>query len=301
MSTTTPSRHRPPAPAWMAARARALTAAGWGMAVFPLSRTKLPAIATAHPDDLMHCTGDCGNLGHGVYDASTDPEQVRALFAAAPWAAGFGIACGRPPHHLIGIDLDRKNGLDGPAALHALAAAHGQTVPDTVTVLTPSGGLHLWLTAPPGLHAGNSASRLAPGIDVRDSGGYLVGPGSITRRGRYVFAPGSHPDRITAAPAWLLTVLTTLAAAPTRTSPNNVRPQDSGRLDGLVRVILDCGPNDLNNRLFWASCRAFENAHINPEDAAEALLQAAVSRGHPERPARRTIASAHRTVKGTQP
>jgi hypothetical protein len=287
----------------MAARARALTAATWGMAVFPLSRTKLPAIPAAHPDDLVHCTGDCGRPGHGVHDASTDSARIRDLFAAAPWAAGYGIACGRAPHHLIGIDLDRKNGLDGAAALADLAAKHGHPVPDTATVLTPSGGLHLWLIAPRGLRAGNSVSRLAPGIDVRASGGYLVGPGSITGRGRYVFAPGSRADRIAAAPAWLLTLLTTPATphAPARTSPANTRPEGAGRLAGLVRVVLDCGPNDLNNRLFWASCRAFEHDHIDPEAATVALLQAAVSRGHPELPARRTIASAHRTVRGAHP
>ncbi|MGJ6963422.1 bifunctional DNA primase/polymerase [Streptosporangium sp. G11] len=300
MPAHTMSRHRPPAPAWMAARARALTAATWGMAVFPLSRTKLPAIAAAHPSDTVRCTGSCGNLGHGVHDASTDPGRIREMFAAAPWAAGYGIACGRAPHHLIGIDLDRKNGLDGPAALNALAGEQGHTVPDTATVLTPSGGLHRWMTAPPGLRVGNSVSKLAPGIDIRDSGGYLVGPGSITRRGRYVFAPGSQPDRIAAAPAWLLTLLTT-PHAPALISPANTRPGGAGRLEGLVRVVLDCGDDDLNNRLFWASCRAFESAHIDPEAATAALLQAAVSRGHPEVPARRTIASAHRTVKGVRP
>ncbi|MFD0330458.1 bifunctional DNA primase/polymerase [Streptacidiphilus monticola] len=60
----------------------------------PLARSKFPAIASAHPDDNP-CTGQCGQVGHGVYDASTDPERVRELFAAAPWAAGYGIACGR--------------------------------------------------------------------------------------------------------------------------------------------------------------------------------------------------------------
>jgi hypothetical protein len=297
MPANTPPRHRPPAPAWTAARARALTAAGWGMAVFPLSRTKLPAIAAAHNGDTVRCTGGCGRLGHGVHDATTDPACIRAMFAAAPWAAGYGIACGRAPHHLIGIDLDRKHGLDGPAALNALAAEQGQTVPDTATLLTPSGGLHLWMTGSPGLRVGNSVSRLAPGIDIRDSGGYLVGPGSITRRGRYVFAPGSTPDRIAAVPAWLLTLLTT-PHTPDRTNPANARSGGAGRLEGLVRVVLDCGPDDLNNRLFWASCRAFENDRIKPDTATAALLQAAVARGHPELPARRTIASAHRTVKG---
>uniref|UniRef100_UPI001122A28D AAA family ATPase n=1 Tax=Streptomyces recifensis TaxID=67355 RepID=UPI001122A28D len=52
-----------------------------------------------------------------------------------------------------------------PAALRALAVRHRFTIPETVVVLTPSGGRHLWLTGPPDVAVPNSASRLAPGID----------------------------------------------------------------------------------------------------------------------------------------
>ena len=76
----------------------------------------------------------CGRFGHGVHDAATDPAAVRALFAAAPWATGYGIACGLAPHHLIGVDLDTNTGRTAVAALrtasprtpvHAPADGHG--------------------------------------------------------------------------------------------------------------------------------------------------------------------------------
>ncbi|WP_138910057.1 bifunctional DNA primase/polymerase, partial [Streptomyces chryseus] len=137
------------------------------------------------------CRGECGRPGHGVHDATTDPATVRALFAAAPWATGYGIACGRPPHHLIGVDLDTKADTDSTAALRHLALRHLFTIPETVVVLTPSGGRHLWLTGPPGVTVPNSASRLAPGIDIRGAGGYLVGPGSLTAHGIYRTTPGT--------------------------------------------------------------------------------------------------------------
>ncbi|MBK6013992.1 bifunctional DNA primase/polymerase, partial [Streptomyces sp. MBT53] len=183
------------------ALAHALSAAERGLAVIPLSRTKLPALRSPHRDDTdlvgaagtvgPPCHGECGLLGHGVHDASTDPARIRELFAAAPWATGYGIACGLPPHHLIGIDLDTKSGTDSSSALRELALRHLFTIPETVVVLTPSGGRHLWLTGPPDVVVPNSASRLAPGIDIRGAGGYLVGPGSRTEHGFYGAAPAT--------------------------------------------------------------------------------------------------------------
>jgi hypothetical protein len=130
------------------ALAHALSAAERGLAVIPLSRTKLPALRSPHRDDpdptTPPCHGECGRFGHGVYDATTDPTRIRALFAAAPWATGYGIACGLPPHHLIGVDLDTKSGTDASTALREIALRHLFTIPPTVVVLTPSGGRRSW-------------------------------------------------------------------------------------------------------------------------------------------------------------
>ncbi|MYW30448.1 bifunctional DNA primase/polymerase, partial [Streptomyces sp. SID2119] len=68
------------------ALAHALSTAGRGLPVFPLSATKLPALRSPHHGEQppVHCRGECGLPGHGVHDATTDPAAVRALFAAAP-------------------------------------------------------------------------------------------------------------------------------------------------------------------------------------------------------------------------
>lgn len=196
------------------ALAHALSAAERGLAVIPLARTKLPALRSPHRDapasEPFACRGECGRFGHGVHDASTDPDRVRALFAAAPWATGYGIACGLPPHHLIGVDLDTKSAAaqtDSATALRELALRHLFTIPPTVVVLTPSGGRHLWLTGPPDHVVPNSAGRLAPGIDIRGAGGYLVGPGSRTRHGAYTIAPGTSHLRPAPCPPALLRLL----------------------------------------------------------------------------------------------
>ncbi|QXE35953.1 bifunctional DNA primase/polymerase [Streptomyces sp. GMY02] len=288
------------------ALAHALSAAERGLPVIPLSPTKLPALRSPHRDEprRAHCRGECGLPGHGVYDATTDPAGVRALFAAAPWATGYGIACGRPPHQLIGIDLDvTPTGGGGPAsgagpgpvqasppdslaALQQLALQHLFTLPETVIVLTPSGGRHIWLTGPAHVVVPNSAGRLAPGIDVRGAGGYLVGPGSVTARGAYRLAPGTERLAPAPCPRALLRLLT---PPPARPHPHQDRP---ARGDGLVQFVRAAHAGQRNTRLFWAACRAYE--HGFGEALVEALVDAAVRTGLTEQEARATIASAAR-------
>ena len=75
-------------------------------------------------------------------------------------SGGYGIQTG----HFNGIfvvDLDVKEGKNGIAALLALAA--GRPIPDTQSVLTPSGGVHLYFRLPPDAHVPTTHSVLAPG------------------------------------------------------------------------------------------------------------------------------------------
>ncbi|MFI2641687.1 bifunctional DNA primase/polymerase [Streptomyces sp. NPDC018610] len=274
------------------ALAHALSAAERGLAVIPLSRTKLPALRSPHRDDpdpgRPPCHGECGHFGHGVHDASADPARVRALFAAAPRATGYGIACGLPPYHLIGVDLDTKTGTDAPAALRELARRHLFALPATVVVLTPSGGRHLWLSGPADVVVPNSAGRLAPGIDIRGAGGYLVGPGSRTEHGAYAVAPGTAH----LAPAPCPPALLRLLLPPPHPSGHPAHPAGDRSGGGLVRFVLGAHEGQRNARLFWAACRAYESG-IGP-DLVAPLTAAATTTGLTEREARATIASAAR-------
>ncbi|MDP9608808.1 bifunctional DNA primase/polymerase [Streptomyces demainii] len=284
---------------WPEALANALRAAQRGLHVFPLTSKKLPAVRSPHADqpDAEPCRGECGRPGHGVHDATTVPADIRALFHAAPRATGYGIACGRRPMHLIGVDLDRKNGLDGVAALRDLAHKHGFDLPGTVTIATPSGGLHLWLSGPAGVVVPNSASRLGPGIDIRGTGGYLVGPGSWTPAGVYRVLAHSTPVPQPVPAALLQLLLPPPAQERPRPAPSAGCGTSSQASDALVRFVRDSPEGQLNNRLYWAACRAFESGEEADSVAAE-LLAAACAAGHPERGAARTIASARSRVAG---
>lgn len=288
-----------PRPDHLRALHAALLTAARGLPVFPLSRTKLPAVRSPHRDEprVADCRGECGRPGHGVHDATTDPDAVRALFAVAPWATGYGIACGRAPHHLLGLDLDVKHGADGVAALRTLAETHSFAVPDTVTVLTPSGGRHLWLAAPGPVP--NSVGRPAPGIDVRGAGGYLVGPGSRTVAGHYLLMPGTARHQLAPAPPELLRLVAPPPAPSRAPDPPEPRHPAEKRAAGLVRFVLDSREGERNGRLFWAACRAYDAGM--GEALAPALVTAAVHTGLSEREAAATVASAGRLRASAEP
>jgi len=116
---------------------------------------------------------------------------------------GYGIQTG----HFNGIfviDLDVAPDKNGIAALVALAA--GRPIPDTLSVLTPSGGVHLYFRLPPGAHVPTSRGVLGSGIDVKGEGGYVVGPGSPHRRGG-IYRVEDETVAPAYAPDWLLALV----------------------------------------------------------------------------------------------
>lgn len=273
----------------------ALRAAALGYAVAPTTINKTPAIPSPH-EKGHSCKGQCGQPGHGVYDATTNAADVRRLFGLAPKAVGYLISC---KGKLVGVDIDRKGGVDGCATLNQLAREHGFEIPQTTTVCTPSGGFHLWLTVPDGVTVPNSVGRLGPGIDIRGTGGYVVGPGSTGRAGEYSF----HSKLGYVDPQPVPEALLKLMLPP----PPVVRPQRrvtptsgdaAGRaLEGLVRVVLTAPPQTRNSRLYWAACKAWAHVadgHVAGSEVEAELIGAAIQVGLGEGEARRTIASASR-------
>jgi hypothetical protein len=135
----------------------------------------------------------CGRLvERGLKEATADPQQVRDWWGVVP-SANVGLATGP----IFAIDEDI------PGAWDDLAA--GWTVPDTLTVRTPSGGRHFYFRAPAGVTVRNSAGKLAEGIDVRGAGGYTVFPPSETDAGVYTVI---RKAKVAPAPDELIELLT---------------------------------------------------------------------------------------------
>lgn len=115
-----------------------------------------------------------------------------------------------------------------------------------------------------------------------------MGPGSVTRHGRYRLAPGTAGLPPAPCPRALLRLLT-----PRRAAGDSVEDPDRGQ--GLVRFVLAAREGGRNTRLFWAACRAYEHGY--GDALADALTRAAVRTGLTEREARATIASAARLFR----
>ncbi|MEV5782227.1 bifunctional DNA primase/polymerase [Streptomyces sp. NPDC052287] len=183
----------------------ALTAAEHGWRVFPLRPgTKRPAL---HGEAACTRTGVC-EAGHRKWEqrATTDPDRIRATWSRGPF--NVGIATG--PSGLLVVDLDVPKGNSdgdapgGAATFGALCERTGQPVPATYRTRTASGGEHLYFTAPVGVRLANTAGSLAPLVDTRAWGGYVVAAGSTTPAGDYTDTDDTAPA---ALPAWLLSLL----------------------------------------------------------------------------------------------
>lgn len=148
-----------------------------GLHVFPLKPgEKRPLIPSAHPGDDPRrnvCKGECGQRGHGLYDATTDVATVTRWWRREP-TANIGLRTG------LRFDVVDIDGPDGFASLRAMSTR--PTVLGRVSTTRGDAGAHLFIS-PTG--AGNG-SKLAPGIDYRGDFGYIVAPPSFRQEtGRY--------------------------------------------------------------------------------------------------------------------
>ncbi len=107
---------------------------------------------------------------------------------------------------IIVIDCDINEHVDGWMTLVTLAKSHGG-IPETVTIITGSGGKHLYFRTNKRY---KNRTRFADGLDLRAEGGYAVFPPSRHISGNnYRFDDDFHPDLVPVAelPIWLENIL----------------------------------------------------------------------------------------------
>jgi Bifunctional DNA primase/polymerase, N-terminal len=124
--------------------------------------------------------------------ACADPERVMRYWPSP--RHNVGVACG--PSGLVIADLDPPDGIEQFGGL----CRDSGGCPQTFTVRTPRGGLHLYFAAIAGRTVRNSAGRVAPHVDIRGAGGYVVGPGSVVGGKVYTVTNGRNPAPL---PRWL--------------------------------------------------------------------------------------------------
>ena len=101
---------------------------------------------------------------NGHKAASTNAAHIRAMAAEYGFVL-VGIRTGETSNLAV-LDIDKQhNGLEW-------YEANKHRLPDTYTYRTRSGGLHLWFKHKPPMRC--STAKIAPGIDVKAEGGYII-------------------------------------------------------------------------------------------------------------------------------
>lgn len=219
---------------------------------------------------------------HGFKDASLDEGQIRQWWQQHPMAM-IGLPTGKTTGFWV-VDCD---GEQGKAAFQELCQQHGYT-PDTLSQNTPSGGCHYLFACPP-TPVKNSVSKLAPSVDVRGEGGYIIVAPSIKADGsRYVWTGKNQP---VSAPEWLL-ALVCKTDAPATIEMANYTPDrsldNSNRKKAYVETaianecanVASASKGTRNQTLFQSACALFQL--VASGNADEQTVQVALERAATE-------------------
>lgn len=210
----------------------ALGYAGRGWAVFP-------------------CAGKRPITPHGFKDASTDPAQIKAWWAANQnaniglYADGSGLAI---------IDVDAAKG--GFDSLQSLRDTFGEAAFETLTCYTGGGGYHLYFQRPEGDRLPNDTGAAGlPGIDIRTAG-YVIMPPSIHPNGDPYQWLNNLP--ILDMPAGLVEMfrkgkpeppIEPRTFAPAPIADNRARAYAESALDAELRILAGQQPGGQNDAL----------------------------------------------------
>jgi len=174
--------------------------------------------------------------GHGFHDASTDLQQIESWWAQHP-EANVGIRT----EGLVVIDVDGAGNAwltNNTERVLSLAA-----VP---TSQTPRGGQHFFFRQPAGKNWRNTIGRLAPNVDTRANGGYIIATPSVGAEGNtYRWFSGRELnvplEQLAEPPAWLVEELDLLSNRSAATNSNippraalNSNPIPTGQRNGTL-------------------------------------------------------------------
>jgi Bifunctional DNA primase/polymerase, N-terminal len=226
---------------------------------------------------------------HGFKDATADPAGLRELLRQFPGP-------------LVGVPTGEASGLfviDIDSARHDEAndwlERYSPYLPDTRQHATKSGGWHLLFKHLPGL--GNSASKLAKGVDTRGDGGYIIWwPFHLG-----LLAPHKLDYPLADLPDELIDVL--LPTPPVIRLPH--RPafgkpvgEPNSKIQGILNAVAAAQEGERNKLLFWGACRISDmiaEREIGASEGArafEALNFVGIGTGLSPREIARTIRSA---------
>ena len=248
----------------------------------------------------------------GFKSATTDPEQIQEWWQQSPNAM-IGIPTGETTNLLI-LDVDEKPAKDdkpavsGRRILSDLEKIHGK-LPPTLEVTTPGGGKHLYFKHAEGFK--NWANILGDGLDIRTTGGYIVGYGSRNQDGG-IYRQGSI-HTIATIPDWVLEEIKRLKTEKKNSQKliNNNHPVNVGQAVEALKSLDDTyaakafssaiyalkntkegGRNDALNLQAHGLFKLVNAGRLDRDIVAKSLLEAALGTGLGSDAAKATLNSA---------
>jgi hypothetical protein len=220
------------------------------------------------------------------------PACPTGFKAACTADAGLATLWTRHPGTLVGVPTGPASGL---AVLDIDPRTGGRDwymtnkgrLPETRKHRTRSGGLHLLFLHRDGIKC--SARKIAPGVDTRGEGGYII------------WWPIEGLEVLDAPladwPEWLVPA----APSPPKQNPGRALAIATAGADiqfrGVAKRVARATEGERNSVAYWGACRAAEFVIANKIDrafAAEVIALAACRAGLSAEEARRTVASAFR-------
>lgn len=172
-----------------------------GIAVFPCREKPEEGVDYA-TGEIITFQEKAPYTSDGLKGATTSRRIVDIWFGERHQGAAIGLPTGERLGAWV-LDLDRHGDVDGHKWLADMEAEHGP-LPATARATTANGGTHIFFTHVDGVR---NRAAIAPGVDTRGQGGYIVGPGSVMADGRkyeWVDHDGIGMPDFSEAPDWLL-------------------------------------------------------------------------------------------------
>jgi putative DNA primase/helicase len=232
----------------------ALAYAAAGVAVFPV-----------HSVEHGQCScgnAQCKNKGKhprtpkGLKDATIDTSQVKSWWESFP-NANIGMRTGRKSGLFV-VDIDGEEGFQW---------LNQQSFPRTPMVRTGGGGLHVFFRFPEDREIKNSAKKIAPQVDIRGDGGYVIAPPSNHASGNsyeWIQSPWEIP--FAEAPQELLDQITTAKTKKAKPAATPTGAFAMGQYWGAAEGTRD-------EALFRYAC-SLESYHYEAEDFREKIFEA---------------------------
>lgn len=176
---------------------------------------------------------------HGHKDATTDPETIGALFAAAHGVTGVGARMGGALR-LVAPEIDVKTGATVDTFYKVAGVRMGEY--KTPTMRTGGGGWRMICYVPDDAAADYGDFHVAKGIEIKGDGGQVVLPPSVhpDTKARYEWVPGLEPWNVDVAPIPALLLDRIRARQKATAAAREAHSAQPGQYDAAtVKAMLD--------------------------------------------------------------